>query len=313
MILDIYGLLDKACRECNADAVALSGGLDSTIIAYMIRERSPQGISVISKDFVATDLTYCQMAASRLDIGTRIVQPDTPQILEAISECIGILGNFNNIEIRNSAVMYLAIKAAKEMGSHSLVTGDGADEIFAGYDFLCRISHDRLATELRRIRSVMHFTSADMGKHMGIKIESPFLDPDLLEAAANIRPEMLIGMHNGARMGKMILRHLFKDRIPHQIAWRAKSPMQDGAGTSGLIGMLDALMPGDIFDERVKCIQESDGIRIRTKESLFYYEEYRKRFSVPIAAPSDRRSCRYCKYALSDNSNFCRMCGAFPA
>ena len=32
--------------------------------------------------------------------------------------------------------MYLAIKWAKDNGFDSIITGDGADELFAGYNFL---------------------------------------------------------------------------------------------------------------------------------------------------------------------------------
>ncbi len=57
------------------------------------------------------------------------------EIITAIDETIKILQIFNNIEIRNSVVMYLALNSIRKEGHTSIITGDGADELFAGYNF----------------------------------------------------------------------------------------------------------------------------------------------------------------------------------
>ena len=309
----LYGLLEDACSRCRADTIAISGGLDSTIIAYLMRERFPKGITVIAKNFVATDLTYCQLAASRLGIDLRIVRPDPVELLLGVSETIRILGNFNDLEIRNSVVMYLAIKAAKRAGITRMITGDGADELFAGYDFLIRKRQSQLSDELARLRSIMHFTSQDIGKELGVEIESPFLHPELVSVAATLPTGLLVGQHDGRRTGKMVLRKLFSGKIPHQVAWRSKSPMQDGAGTAGLVSLLDSLVTNETFRDRTQAILATDGVHIRTKESLFYYEEYRKYFDPPKPGSEKESRCQYCKSPLSKESAFCRMCGVYPA
>ena len=310
--MDLYQILEKVCRKCNADAIALSGGLDSTILAYMMRTRSLQGITVIAKDFVATDLTYCQLAATKLSIPLHMVQPDIGDMLEAATQCISILGNFNDIQIRNSIVMFLVIKEAKKIGASSLVTGDGADELFAGYNFLLQMNPDQMSHNLRRLRQIMHFTSQDLGRSAGIKIESPFLHPDVVDVASKISAERHTGMHEGKRLGKMVLRQAFFDRIPSQIVWRTKSPMQDGAGTSRLRIALDSIITEDAFQTSIESIRKYDGVRIRTRESLFYYNEYKKLFGPPPPAAEDQKGCPYCNCALIPNSRLCRMCGAFP-
>ena len=310
----LYDTLEKVCDECRSDTIALSGGLDSTILAYMMQGRRPMnGIAVIAKDFVATDLTYCQLAASRLGVNLHIAKPDAIEILLGVSETIRILGNFNDLEIRNAVVMYLAFKAAKRAGIDSVITGDGADELFAGYDFLSRARPPQLSKELERLRRIMHFPSHQIGKELGVNVESPFLHPTVIKNATSMPTNMLVGQHDGRKTGKLVLRRLFSNKIPNQIAWRSKSAMQDGAGTAGLVSLLDSLVTNETFRDRARAILTTEGVHIRTKESLFYYEEYRNYFAPPMPAAEDEQSCPHCKYRMMPDSTFCRMCGLYPA
>ena len=126
------------------------GGLDSTIISYMLRDHRLPAIAVISRDFVATDLTYCQAAAAAMGMRLSVAMPDAAELLEGVSETVRILGCFGESTIRNALVMYVAISEAKRMGIGSLATGDGADELFAGYGFLVRADPAVLRAELDR-------------------------------------------------------------------------------------------------------------------------------------------------------------------
>ena len=133
---ELYDELEKSCFACTSNIISFSGGLDSTIISYFLKERKPTGVAIIAQDFISTDLTYCQMVSKQFNMPLVIHNVNTADILEAIEETIKILENFNDIEIRNNVVMYLAIKWTKEQGEKGIITGDGADELFAGYNFL---------------------------------------------------------------------------------------------------------------------------------------------------------------------------------
>jgi asparagine synthase (glutamine-hydrolysing) len=123
----LYDELKKACESCKADIISLSGGLDSTVLAYHLKEKKPKAITIISKDFAASDLTFSQIASKEFELPLTLISVDTTEILEAIKGTISILKNFNDIEIRNNLVMYLAIKWAKDHGFNRIITGDGAE------------------------------------------------------------------------------------------------------------------------------------------------------------------------------------------
>ena len=307
---DIYKTLEESCDYYKSNLIALSGGLDSTIIAYFLKNRKPKAVAVITEDFVSTDLTYCQMVSKEMRLDLSIYTVKTEVILEAIEETIRILENFNDIEIRNNVVMYLAIKWAKDNGERSIITGDGADELFAGYSFLINKPEEELETEIKRVCSVMHFPTHEIGKKLGINIESPFLNESVIKLANQISANLKVRDENGKRHGKWILRKTFEQYIPKQIAWREKSPMQDGSGTVGLTNLFESVINEELFVEKKLTIENADGVIIRSRESMYYYEIFRKLFGSPV----DKRSediCPYCKHDVG-KSKFCRMCGAFP-
>jgi len=307
---NLYKVLEESCNSCKSNLISLSGGLDSSIIAYFLKQRKPKTIAIITEDFVSTDLTYCQMISKEMQLSLSINYVKTATILEAIEDTIEILKNFNDIEIRNNVVMYLAIKWAKENGEKSIITGDGADELFAGYSFLINKPEEELEDEIKRVCSIMHFPTQKIGKALGISIESPFLNDSVVKLAEKIPANLKVRNEKEKRCGKWILRKTFEKYIPQQIAWREKSPIQEGSGTAGLTNLFNSIINEEIFVEKKLTVEKEDGVIIRSRESMHYYEIFKKLFGTPIDSNTEN-VCPYCKHKV-ENSKFCRMCGAFP-
>ncbi|MCH9659139.1 7-cyano-7-deazaguanine synthase [archaeon] len=307
---NLYAVLEESCNSSKSNLISLSGGLDSSVIAYFLRQRKPNAVTVIADDFVSTDLTYCQMISKEMELPLTILNIKTDLILEAIEKTIGILQNFNDIEIRNNVVMYLAIKWAKDNGEKSIITGDGSDELFAGYSFLTNKSEDDLEKEIKRICSIMHFPTQKIGKALGISIESPFLNEKVMKLASEIPVNLKVADENGKRHGKWIVRKTFERYIPKQITWREKSPMQDGSGTAGLTALFESIIPEEKFVEKKMTVEKNDCVVIRSRESMYYYDIFKRLFGSPVDVDAEYR-CPYCKHDVGQ-SRFCRMCGAFP-
>ena len=291
----IYQILEKSCDSSKSQLIALSGGLDSSILANFIKKRKTHGIAIISKDFVSTDLTYCQIISKETNIPLTIYNATTSEILDGVEKTIKILKNFNDIEIRNNVVMYLAIKWAKENDYKSIITGDGADELFAGYNFLVNKPENELDAEIKRVCSIMHFPSQKIGEQLGIKIESPFLTEELIKIANEIPSNLKIKQEKETRYGKWILRKTFEKYIPMQIVWRKKSPMQDGAGTVGLTNLFESIINEEKFVEKKLTVKKEDNVVIRSRESMYYYEIYKKLYGIPVNDKANTQ-CPYCKH-----------------
>ena len=303
-------ILTNAVDECKSDWIALSGGLDSSILAHLRKDQKPQTMTIITKDFLGTDLTFAQIIAKHLGLPLSLIQVSMEEVLDSINETIKILGNYNDIEIRNSIVPYIYLTTLKKKGVDSVITGDGADEVFAGYNFLLKKSDEEIGEELKRIKKIMHFPSKDIARSLNMKVETPFLNEELIKFSDDIEISKKINSKEGEKFGKWILRETFEKYLPNNITWREKSPMQDGSGTNNLTGLFNTIITDDIFTEKKTRILEEDGVYIRTKESLHYYECFRKTNSVK-KSNSDNR-CPDCDYEIAPNSRFCRMCGKFP-
>ena len=303
-------ILTNAVNECKSDWIALSGGLDSSILAHLRKDQKPQTMTIITKDFLGTDLTFAQIIAKHLGLNLSLIQVSMEDVLDSINETIKILGNYNDIEIRNSIVPYIYLTTLKKKGVDSVITGDGADEVFAGYNFLLKKSDEEIGEELKRIKKIMHFPSKDIARSLNMKVETPFLNEELIKFSDDIEISKKINAKDGEKFGKWILRETFEKYLPNNITWREKSPMQDGSGTNNLTGLFNTIITDDIFTQKKTRILEEDGVYIRTKESLHYYECFRKTNSVK-KSDSDNR-CPDCNYEIAPNSRFCRMCGKFP-
>ena len=303
-------ILTNAVNECKSDWIALSGGLDSSILAHLRKDQKPQTMTIITKDFLGTDLTFAQIIAKHLGLTLSLIQVSMEEVLDSINETIKILGNYNDIEIRNSIVPYIYLTTLKKKGVDSVITGDGADEVFAGYNFLLKKSDEEIGEELKRIKKIMHFPSKEIARSLNMKVETPFLNEELIKFSDDIEISKKINAKDGEKFGKWILRETFEKYLPNNITWREKSPMQDGSGTNNLTGLFNTIITDDIFTQKKTRILEEDGVYIRTKESLHYYECFRKTNSVK-KSDSDNR-CPDCNYEIAPNSRFCRMCGKFP-
>jgi len=303
--------LEEITLHCDANWIALSGGLDSSILGHIKKGEGLNAITIIAKDFLGTDLTYSQIVSRHINTPLELKYVNTNEILDAVKNTIKILKNFNDIEIRNSIVSYLYLHALKEKNVKKVITGDGADEIFAGYNFLIKKDHDELQTELKRMKKIMHFTSEKIAHELGISVQMPYIDENIIKLAETLPMEQLVNQKNGTKFGKWILRKAFENDLPQNVIWREKTPMQNGSGTNGLTKLFDSVITDDIFQEKVKKIKNEDDVLIRTKESLHYYELYKENFKIP-KSDSEKIICSDCKAELVINSNFCRMCGKFP-
>lgn len=309
---ELRSLLITSTQQCNADCIALSGGLDSTILAFCAQKKNIKSFSIIAKNFPSSDLLYAQLAAKINDLNLTVFQVEIDELLLAIEETIKILQVFNPIEIRNNVVVYLVLKNAKKQRCKEMITGDGADELFAGYNFFQRMSPDELEKDLKRIWEIMHFPSKTIAHHLGISLCTPFLDSNVVEFAKKIPADLKVREENGIKFGKWVLRKAFENDLPKSIIWREKTAMQDGSGTSGITSFLDNMVDQTEFEEKTKKYEKEEKVKILSKESLYYYELFRKYCDAPFALNDLSIRCPMCDFGMTVKSHFCRMCGSFP-
>ena len=225
-VKNVRTLLEEVTTQCDADWIAFSGGLDSSIVGQIKKDQELNAITVITKDFLGTDLAYSQIVGKYIGVPLELKYVNIDELFNAIKNTVKILKNFNDIEIRNSIVSYLYLNALKEKNVKKVITGDGADEIFAGYNFLIKKDQVELQIELKRLKKIMHFTSEKIAKELGISVQMPFLDQDIIKLVETLPINDLVNQKDGIKFGKWILRKAFENDLPYNVIWREKTPIQ---------------------------------------------------------------------------------------
>jgi len=312
---ELRALLEKAVKKNLTEDMLFSGGIDTSILATIVSKYVRiRGFTCAFKQANALDLKYAKLMAKQLNIEHYINPFDEDQIFEVIPDVVKVLGSFDPMEVRNSITITIGLRFAKSYGSTKLITGDGADELFAGYHMYYRHvgNKEKLSAMLKRMWGIMAFSSVPLGKSLGIEVRAPFLDPDVKEFAMNMDPRYNVQEEKGELWGKWILRKAYEDVLPPEVRWRDKNPIEVGSGTTILPRFMAKKIPDSEFEAKKKKILETDNVTIRDKEQLVYYEAYREVVGVPYPKDPDARTCPQCNSNVPENATVCKTCGAYP-
>jgi asparagine synthase (glutamine-hydrolysing) len=296
-----------------ADGILLSGGLDTSIISILAsRFKKLQSITVKFENAPSPDIEYADLVAKLLGFQQHIYTFNEHELYDALPTVIKTTNSFDPMEIRNSVVIYLGLKAAKEKGLQTIFTGDGADELFGGYSYLFNLDQEQTSKELKKLSQVMTFSSIPLAEVLGMEAKLPFLIPEVKEFALQLDSQYKIHKENEQIYGKWILRKAFEELLPKAVVWRVKTPIEVGSGTTILPKFFDQKISNTEFIKKKKIYLNEDHVAIRDKEQLFYYEIFRSTVGIPQAFDTNGRTCPQCNSNIDGQATYCRTCGAYP-
>jgi asparagine synthase (glutamine-hydrolysing) len=292
--------LEEAVGRNRAEGILLSGGLDTSILAFVARPSV--GFTVALKDSPASDLVYSEKIAKLLGIQHKKMEFTREEALAALPEVIRMLRTFD-LALPNDLSIYFALKLAKELTADSyqlsVMTGDGADELFAGYSYMTGLLPENLGRYIRRLSQDWHFSAGYLGRALGVEVRQPFLDEDFVRFALKISPELKV--HDG--VGKYILRKSFENLIPAEIVWRRKEAIEYGSGSTKLHEIINNM----VTDEEFKSATSKVDIKFMNKEHFFYWRIYNEVVGEIPKAESSEKRCPCCGTGMG--RYHCPTCG----
>jgi len=288
--------------------VLLSGGLDSSVVAALVKKYSQKRVESDDKQDAwwpqihsfaiglenSPDLRASRQAAKH--IGT-IHHEKTFTIQEgfdAIRDVIYFLETYDVTTIRASTPMYLLARVIRSMGIKMVLSGEGADEIFGGYLYFHKAPNAKEFHEetVRKLYKLHLYDCLRANKSMaawGVECRVPFLDKNFLDVAMSVNPkDKMIGKN---KMEKWILRKAFEKELPQNILWRQKEQFSDGVGY-GWIDYLKEYTEKNISNQEFARRRAAFPIHTpKTKEEYYYrgvFEEFYPLKSAIRCVPSSK-------------------------
>ncbi len=253
----------------------LSGGIDSSLLAAVARQYTDVFHTFTAGLPGAPDVEYAQIVADHIQSKHHALVVTLEDLLDILPDVIYHLESFDAWLVRSSILNYLVAKISSDYVP-TVISGEGGDELFAGYEYLKSLDPSELGDELLDITSQLHNTALQRvdrcASAHGIVAQVIFLNPSVVDYAIRIPPEYKLK----AGVEKWILRQSIFDSLPDVITNRGKAKFWEGAGIEDLLAdhAEQQISDADFSNER----RLSNGTIIKNKEELYYYRIFKEHF-----------------------------------
>ncbi|NWK05181.1 asparagine synthase [Marine Group I thaumarchaeote] len=230
--------MENAVKDTVTDkkvGVAFSGGVDSTLLAKLVKDMG-YDVHLLTIGFQDShDINFAKEVNQLLNFPHSISEID-PEKFKDVSEKIHQTIKSDNLSWNeNSIAFYYVAELARKNELKTVITANGIDELFCGYnsyreaietgeDEVVKMMNDKLKNEGEMMIAVNAVTA-----EFGVKMVQPFLLPNFIEYAKKIPvSEKIHGPDDMKR--KHPIRELAMDYgVPEVAAQKQKKALQYGS------------------------------------------------------------------------------------
>lgn len=317
----LQSMLKDVVTKHPADVLLLSGGIDSSLLGAL--DPSVMAITVLYEES-NLDYRYAKEVSEYLNMRWYPIILSRKEGLQTIEKMIQLEKTYD-LAIKGDIPIYTGIQYAKQHGAKIIRTGDGADELFAGYHSLHTKSEEELTIWRRGTIQNIHAPSLTIGQALGVSLDYPYLNSEIVSFANTVTKKEIIQeftnmgvgdvsqyddpiLAQSKTWGKIILRLAAKNRLPENIVWRPKAPLEYGSGFNVLEDELEKM-----FSERYIPELKKEKKHFWNKAHAYLYLQYKQFGLYPLPPKEGEYACTWCGGGVITGRRHCKTCGGYPA
>lgn len=278
----LMGAVEKRMKDNAVTGVLLSGGLDSSLITYMAHEIKPDIECFTVSMEQGQDLPLAKDVTAYLGVKHHVLMFGEEEVLEVLPRAIHHQEMYEESCVHGAIANFIAGRYVTQHAK-CVLTGEGADEFFYGYDgqfrqgrnleetasitdFLIRVAHNTALQRLDRLNAANGYES-----------RTPFLDAKVMDFSLKI--PMGHKIHGDDRVGKWIVRQAFEGCLPDHIVYQTKRFFAQGSGVAYIMRQQAEEL---VTQEELEEFNKMEGNpHLSSVEELHYYRMFKKTLPDP--------------------------------
>lgn len=254
--------------------IIFSGGVDSALVAKLAHDLGADVTCYTAGLPDSDDVVAARKAASEMGLRLKVNELSEAKILEYLPEIIEAIEDWNQLQVEVSLPVFASVKEAKKERMRVLLTGQGADELFAGYDWYPQVLseegeeglEDSLWNDIKNLYKETLEREDKITMHNSVELRVPFLDPEVIDAAMSASVSLKTKKTDDMR--KHLHRKLAEEvGVPHNLAWRKKDAAQYGSNVHETLESLAGKLGFSSLDIDYHMENEELGSVYRYKDS----------------------------------------------
>jgi len=245
-------------------AVAFSGGLDSSLIAFLARDSGTK-VNLIHVSLLDQPETeHAKRVANELKLPIHVCQFSENDVKHVLPEVLWIIEEANPINTSIAIPMYWAAKKAADMDLKVMLAGQGADELFGGYKRYvdCYMLQGEEKTRKNIFNDIIRLHETNLERDFkifnihGVELRLPFATYEIAKFALNLPLSLKIGP-NANTLRKLVLRRVAQDLgFSQSVATKPKKAIQYTTGINNALERI-AKRSGLTIDDYLQTLLQS--------------------------------------------------------
>ncbi|MEK6972785.1 MAG: asparagine synthase-related protein [archaeon] len=230
-------------KGSNKAAVLFSGGLDSSLVSLLVSKKIKIRLFVVgTKNSSALPRARKYSNDLGLDLHEKIVSGD--EVKKESNRISKIIGTKNKLQISIALPIYFALSEIKKSGLNTVFCGQGADELFFGYDEFRRLLNsgkDYPQLEDLRWAKLINLWKDNLKRdisladYFGLELKAPYLEKEFMLQALAFNAKQNIASKNDFLRKRILRRLALELNLPKKIALERKKAVQYDSGISKIL------------------------------------------------------------------------------